>query len=188
MRTVAVEDVEGVEHHGEVVVHLRCAALRWADYGAGTRCAAVRCGAMRWGGRRSRWGASTGREALGWRRGLGPKRWCGEGSARQGRQAGSGADTDKTDRRRPKLGRQPARPPAANDVKELGTSRRAWLACDSPTYLRPHHRRGSCNCVFPFFSFHCINSLPSFRVVARPARDTYIPPYLHPYVQTYIHT
>lgn len=106
MRTVAVEDVEGVEHHGEVVVHLRCAAL-----GRLRGWDAMRCGAMRWGGRRSRWGASTGREALGWRRGLGPKRWCGEGS---GRQAGSGADTDKTDRRRPKLGRSPpaARPPA----------------------------------------------------------------------------
>lgn len=85
-----------------------CAVLRWADYGAGRRCAAVRCDGVGGG---VAGGASTGREALGWRRGLGPKRWCGEGS---GRQAGSGADTDKTDRRRPKLGRSPpaARPPA----------------------------------------------------------------------------
>ena len=112
MRTVAVEDVEGVEHHGEVVVHLRCAALRWADYGAGTRCAAVRCGAMRWGGRRSRWGASTGREALGWRRGLGPKRWCGEGSARQGRQAGRQRGRHRQDRRTDVDPSLAARPPA----------------------------------------------------------------------------
>ena len=183
---MAVEDVEGVEHHGEVVVHLRCAALGRLRGWDAMRCGAMRCDAMGW--------AEESLGGLDWAGGAGLAPgiraeevvWRGERQAGQaGRQAAGQTQTRQTDRRRPKLGRPPAR--------LLRTTLKNWGPRAAPgllatlllTYDRTTGVAPAIACSL-FFPFHSINSLSSFRVVARPARDTYI--YLHTSIHTYKHT
>lgn len=162
-----------------------CAVLRWADYGAGTRCAAVRCDGV---------GGGVAGGGLDWAGGAGLAPgvraeevvWRGERQA--SRQRGRHRQDRQTSTQAWPLAAR--RPPA----RLLRTTLKNWgpraapglLATLLPTYDRTTGVAPAIAC--SLFFFHCINSFPSFRVVARPACNTYIPPSIRPNIHTYIHT
>lgn len=140
----------------------------------------MRCGAMRWGGRRSRWGGLDWAGGAGLAPGVRAEEVVWRGERQASRQRGRHRQDRQTSTQAWPLAAR--RPPA----RLLRTTLKNWgpraapglLATLLPTYDRTTGVAPAIAC--SLFFFHCINSFPSFRVVARPACNTYIHTYIAP--------